>query len=266
MRNNTSLRNKSTKSILMIISENKEGSMSLRIETILCRAGRMDNYSYLLTDEETGTSAIIDPSEATPIIKRCDELGCKPSYILNTHHHYDHTDANIEIKKYYQAKVVGSEYDAKRIPGLDESVKDGATWFLGKSKAEIIRVDGHTIGHILWYFPEDKALFTGDTLFNLCIGGLFEGTSNDMFASLNKIKNLPDDTLFYPGHEYTIHGIPFALHYMPNNPELQNYIQHTQQKLNRGLPVGPISLGIEKQCNPYLKAQNLKEFESLLGQ
>lgn len=240
--------------------------MSLRIETILCRAGRMDNYSYLLTDEETGTSAIIDPSEATPIIKRCDELGCKPSYILNTHHHYDHTDANIEIKKYYQAKVVGSEYDAKRIPGLDESVKDGATWFLGKSKAEIIRVNGHTIGHILWYFPEDKALFTGDTLFNLCIGGLFEGTSSDMFASLNKIKNLPDDTLFYPGHEYTIHGIPFALHYMPNNPELQNYIQHTQQKLNRGLPVGPISLGIEKQCNPYLKAQNLKEFESLLGQ
>ena len=240
--------------------------MSLRIETILCRAGRMDNYSYLLTDEETGTSAIIDPSEATPIIKRCDELGCKPSYILNTHHHYDHTDANIEIKKYYQAKVVGSEYDAKRIPGLDESVKDGATWFLGKSKAEIIRVDGHTIGHILWYFPEDKALFTGDTLFNLCIGGLFEGTSNDMFASLNKIKNLPDDTLFYPGHEYTIHGIPFALHYMPNNPELQNYIQHTQQKLNRGLPVGPISLGIEKQCNPYLKAQSLREFESLLGQ
>lgn len=240
--------------------------MSLRIETILCRAGRMDNYSYLLTDEETGTSAIIDPSEATPIIKRCDELGCKPSYILNTHHHYDHTDANIEIKKYYQAKVVGSEYDAKRIPGLDESVKDGATWFLGKSKAEIIRVDGHTIGHILWYFPEDKALFTGDTLFNLCIGGLFEGTSSDMFASLNKIKNLPDDTLFYPGHEYTIHGIPFALHYMPNNPELQNYIQHTQQKLNRGLPVGPISLGIEKQCNPYLKAQSLREFESLLGQ
>ncbi len=240
--------------------------MSLRIETILCRAGRMDNYSYLLTDEETGTSAIIDPSETTPIIKRCDELGCKPSYILNTHHHYDHTDANIEIKKYYQAKVVGSEYDAKRIPGLDESVKDGATWFLGKSKAEIIRVDGHTIGHILWYFPEDKALFTGDTLFNLCIGGLFEGTSNDMFASLNKIKNLPDDTLFYPGHEYTIHGIPFALHYMPNNPELQNYIQHTQQKLNRGLPVGPISLGIEKQCNPYLKAQSLREFESLLGQ
>lgn len=240
--------------------------MSLDIKTILCRAGAMDNYSYLLTDTENGISAIIDPSEATPIIKRCDELGCKPSYILNTHHHFDHTDANLEIKNYFQAKVIGAEADKRRIPGIDETVKDGETWFLGKTKAKIIRVDGHTIGHILWYFPEAKALFTGDTLFNLCIGGLFEGTSQDMFASLNKIKNLPDDTLFYPGHEYTIHGIPFALNYNPNNPELQNYIHITQQRLNQGLPVGPISLGVEKQCNPYLKAQNLSEFERLLGQ
>lgn len=240
--------------------------MSLDIETILCRAGAMDNYSYLLTDSESGISAIIDPSEAAPIIKRCDKLGRKPSYILNTHHHFDHTDANLEIKNHFHAKVIGAEADKRRIPGIDETVKDGETWFLGQSKAEIIRVDGHTIGHILWYFPEDKTLFTGDTLFNLCIGGLFEGTSKDMFASLNKIKNLPDDTLFYPGHEYTIHGIPFALNYSPNNPELQNYIQLTQQRLNQGLPVGPISLGFEKQCNPYLKAQNLSEFEHLLGQ
>ncbi len=240
--------------------------MSLNIETILCRAGAMDNYSYLLTDKETGISAIIDPSEATPIIKRCDELGNKPSYILNTHHHFDHTDANLEIKNYFQAKVIGAETDKRRIPGIDETVRDGETWFLGKTKAEIIRVDGHTIGHILWYFSEDKALFTGDTLFNLCIGGLFEGTSKDMFASLNKIKNLPDDTLFYPGHEYTIHGIPFALNYSPNNPELQNYIQLTQQRLNQGLPVEPVSLGFEKQCNPYLKVQSLSEFEHLLGQ
>ena len=103
-------------------------------------------------------------------------------------------------------------------------------------------------------------------MFNLCIGGLFEGTSKDMFTSLSKIKNLPDDTSFYPGHEYTIHGIPFALNYEPNNPELQNYIHITQQRLNQGLPVGPISLGFEKQCNPYLKAQSLSEFEHLLGQ
>lgn len=163
--------------------------MSLDIETILCRAGRMDNYAYLLTDKATGVSAVVDPSEAEPVISRCEQLGRKPSYILNTHHHYDHTDANLEIKNFFHARVVGAEYDANRIPGLDETVKDGDIWMLGNTKAEIIRVDGHTRGHILWYFPDDKALFTGDTLFNLCIGGLFEGTAKEMFVSLNKIKN-----------------------------------------------------------------------------
>lgn len=239
--------------------------MSLDIETILCRAGRMDNYTYLLTDKTTGISAVIDPSEAEPVIARCEQLGRKPSYILNTHHHYDHTDANLEIKNFFHAKVIGAEYDADRIPGLDETVKDGDEWMLGNSKAEIIRVDGHTLGHILWYFSDDKALFTGDTLFNLCIGGLFEGTSKEMFASLNKIKKLPDDTLFYPGHEYTMHGMAFAIHCDPQNQELRRYIINAQERLSRELPCGPITLGIEKRCNPYLKAQTLGELQQLLG-
>lgn len=240
--------------------------MSLEVETILCRAGRMDNYSYLLTDSATGISAIVDPSEAAPIIARCNELGLKPAYILNTHHHYDHTDANLEIKQYFGAEVVGAEYDAARIPGLDQTVKDGDTWMLGNSKAEIIRVDGHTIGHILWYFPEAKAVFTGDTLFNLCIGGLFEGTAKEMFASLNKIKNLPGDTLFYPGHEYTMHSMAYAAHNDPHNQALRNYIMTAQNRINKGLPAGPVTLEVEKQCNPYLRARTLNEFEKLLGQ
>ena len=238
--------------------------MSLDIKPILCRAGSMDNYSYLLTDNTTKISAIVDPSEAAPIINRCNELERKPSYILNTHHHYDHTDANLEIKEYFQTKIIGAEYDKNRIPGIDETVKDGDTWLLGNSKANVIRVDGHTIGHILWYFPEDKALFTGDTLFNLCIGGLFEGNTKEMFTSLNKIKKLPNDTLFYPGHEYTMHGITYAVRNDPHNPELRNYLINAQNRLNRGLPVGPISLGIEKLCNPYLKAQTIGELEQLL--
>lgn len=240
--------------------------MSLEIETILCRAGRMDNYSYLITDTQSNLCAVIDPSEADPIIARCIELGKKPSYILNTHHHYDHTDANITLKEYFGAKVIGAIYDANRIPGLDETVKDGDTWMLGNSKAEIILVDGHTIGHILWYFPEAKAVFTGDTLFNLCIGGLFEGTSREMFASLNKIRDLPGDTLFYPGHEYTMHGMAYAAHNDPHNQVLRDYINTAQSRLNQGLPVGPITLEVEKQCNPYLKAQTLGELEKLLGQ
>ena len=137
---------------------------------------------------------------------------------------------------------------------------------LGNTKAEVIKVDGHTRGHILWYFPDDKALFTGDTLFNLCIGGLFEGTPKEMFASLNKIKKLPDDTLFYPGHEYTMHGMAFAVHNDPHNPELRRYVAEAQVRLGRGLPAGPVPIGLEKRCNPYLKAQTLDELEQLLGQ
>lgn len=227
--------------------------MSLDIETILCRAGRMDNYAYLLTDKATGVSAVVDPSEAEPVISRCEQLGRKPSYILNTHHHYDHTDANLEIKNFFHARVVGAEYDANRIPGLDETVKDGDIWMLGNTKAEIIRVDGHTRGHILWYFPDDKALFTGDTLFNLCIGGLFEGTAKEMFVSLNKIKKLPDDTLFYPGHEYTMHGMAFAVHYDPHNPELRRYVAEAQERLGRGLPAVPYQSASKNAAIPISK-------------
>ena len=179
---------------------------NLKIEPILCRAGSMDNYAWLLIDEESGQSAVVDPSEAAPIINRCQELNVKPDYIFNTHHHYDHTDANLELKQLYSAKIVGGAADYKRIPGLDIALEDGDIFNLGESQAQIIRVDGHTIGHILWYFPEAKALFTGDTLFNLCIGGLFEGTAEMMFESLQKIKELPNDVNFYPGHEYTIHA------------------------------------------------------------
>ncbi len=237
----------------------------LKIETILCRAGTMDNYSYLLIDEATGISAIIDPSEVAPIVNRCQELNIIPNYVLNTHHHFDHTDGNIEIKKIYGCKVVGAADDAYRIPDIDIEVKDGDTFSLGESHAEIIRADGHTTGHILWYFSEAKALFTGDVLFNLCIGGLFEGTVEQMFTSLNKIKQLPDDVSFYPGHEYTIHGIGFAKYLEPDNPELQKYLAYAQERLSKGLPVSPTKLSEEKAVNPYLRAKSIQELEKLFN-
>ena len=227
---------------------------NLLIEPILCRAGTMDNYSWLITDQASNQSAIIDPSEAEPIIQRCQAKNIRPQYIFNTHHHYDHTDANEELKSLYNAKVIGGAHDINRIPGIDIGLEDGDTFNLGDSQAQIIRVDGHTIGHILWYFPENKALFTGDTLFNLCIGGLFEGTAEQMFYSLEKIKALPGDTKFYPGHEYTIHGMGFAQYYNPNSQILKQYIESAMQKIRNHQPVAPITLGIEKQCNPYLQA------------
>ncbi len=237
--------------------------MSLKIYTVLCRAGSMDNYSYILIDEPSGTCAVVDPSEPAPIIAKLEQLNCRPQYILNTHHHFDHTDGNLELKNLYNAKVVGNQYDAARIPGFDIGVEPGKTFSLGTSTAEIIDVSAHTQNHILYYFKDAKALFTGDTLFNLCIGGLFEGTPEQMFAALQKIKALPDDTLFYPGHEYTAFGAPEARRQLPDSPELAAYLEHAARRLNLGEPADPVTLGVEKQCNPYLLAETAKDLARL---
>ncbi len=255
---NMFLKNKLMKLIRRIIYN------MLDIYPILCRAGTMDNYSYLLVDKESLDAAIVDPSETAPIVAECEKHHIKPKYIFNTHHHFDHTDSNLDIKNLFQAKVVANKADSHRISGFDIAVQDGDDFWLGKSQAKIMDVSAHTQGHILWYFPQDKALFTGDTLFNLCVGGLFEGSVEEMFEALAKIKSLPDDTSFYPGHEYTMHGAYNALRLMPDSKDLHKYIQKAQQKLALGLPVAPVTLGEEKCCNPYLMAENLQKLKHFL--
>ncbi len=227
----------------------------LEVIPILCRAGQMDNYAYLLVDKNTGTAAVLDASEAEPIIEECERRKIRPQFLLNTHHHFDHVEGNAELKALFGAKIVGAAKDKSRIEGLDISLNDGDVFKIGDSEARIISADGHTIGHILWYFVQDKVLFTGDTLFNLSIGGLFEGTPEQMWNSLQKIKQLPDDVLFYPGHEYTAYGMN-AL----EGEAGRKYAEKVQKRLSEGKPAGPISLGEEKECNPYLKIDKLQDF------
>ena len=232
----------------------------LKVTPILCRPREMDNYAYLLTDEKENVSAVIDASEALPVIKECEKQNVIPNFLLVTHHHFDHVEGNIILKQKYGAKIVGAKADESRIDGLDIGLIDGDSFFVGSAKAQIIAADGHTIGHILWYFEKEKILFTGDTLFNLCIGGLFEGTPQQMWQTLQKIKQLPDDVLFYPGHEYTIYGLKNL-----QGAEGEKYREKAMSRLQCGNSVAPISLREEKQCNPYLKAASLDEFLSLFA-
>ena len=236
----------------------------LQVYPVLCRAGYMDNYAYIIVDETTETAAVIDPSEAAPIIAKCTELNITPQFILNTHHHFDHVDGNQELKQKYAAKIVCNAADAPRIAEADILLAPETPFNLGQATAEIIDVSAHTIGHILYYFKTDKILFTGDTLFNLCIGGIFEGTPEQMFAALNKIKTLPDDVLFYPGHEYTSGGAMFAFQYNHGSEDIKNYLDRARRRLAEGLPVAPVSLGEEKRCNPYLEATTLQDFKKLV--
>lgn len=225
--------------------------MSLKIKPVLCRAGIMDNYAYILQDEQSGTAAVVDASEAAPIMACCEKLNIKPAFVLTTHHHFDHVGGNELLKKTFGLKIVGPAAEADKIPELDIGLSDGETFSLGESEAKIISAPGHTLGHILWYFAQAKALFTGDVLFNLSIGGLFEGTALQMKKSLQKIMALPDTTLFYPGHEYTLYGLQQACA-LSDHAAIHQYAALAKERLKKGEPVGPISLALEKQCNPYL--------------
>ena len=246
----------------------------LQIETVLCRAGKMDNYSYILYSEDKKNCVVIDPSETDPIVDRLQSLGLVPNYILNTHHHFDHTDSNVELKNLYGAKVVANNADAHRIPGFDIGLGVGKKYRIANEVAEIEQVDedfdfevidvsAHTQGHVVYYFPKTKALFTGDTLFNLCVGGLFEGDPEQMFEALQKIKKLPDDVLFYPGHEYTLGGANIAYRYFGGNEDITKYLQIAKERLQKGEPAGPFSLEMEKKCNPYLMANSKEELFNL---
>lgn len=233
--------------------------MSLKIFPILCNAGFMDNYAYLLTDAETNVSAVVDAAEEKAIADFCHANNVVPQYIFTTHHHEDHTNANVALKKYFGAKVVGSSVEAEKISGLDIALHDGDVFALGNAKAQVILTPGHTKGHLLWYFAKDKALFTGDVLFNLCIGGLFEGTPQQMWQSLQKIKALPDDVRFYPGHEYT-HASYSLLAARRNEPAILQYLQFLETCRQNNVPPVGNTLGLEKLCNPYLRIDNENEF------
>ena len=232
----------------------------MRIEIIPCL---QDNYSYLVIDEKKNNACVIDPGESAPIIKYLDDNKINLKFILNTHHHYDHIDGNKDLKKKYLAKIIGYQGDKDRIPNIDILLKDGEIWKEENFESKIIYVPGHTLGHICFYFFEDKAVFTGDTLFSLGCGRLFEGTYAQMFMSLNKIKELPLDTKIFCGHEYTLSNSKFCATHDKNNQNLKKKILEIKKKLNNNLPTIPTTIKEELECNIFLKANNLETFSKL---
>ena len=232
----------------------------MNIEIIKCL---QDNYSYLIIDKASQNACVIDPSEAKPIIDFVENNKIKLKYILNTHHHYDHVGGNIELKKKYNAKVVGFKEDKERIPAIDILVENNEVWKEGNFEAMIYHIPGHTTGHIAYHFYNEKKIFTGDTLFSLGCGRIFEGTYEQMFNSLNKLKKLPSNTEIYCGHEYTLQNSNFCIANDSKNLKLKNKIFEIKKKLKNGLPTIPTNLGDEIECNIFLKAQDVKSFSKL---
>tara|TARA_Y100000590_G_scaffold70231_1_gene76642 strand:+ start:191 stop:955 length:765 start_codon:yes stop_codon:yes gene_type:complete len=227
----------------------------LDISIIRCLS---DNYSYLIRDNATNLVGVVDPSEFNPVNLEISKTYKKLDFILNTHHHHDHVGGNIDLKKKYNSKVICSSYDEGRIPGLDIKKSDGDQFSLGETEFKIMHIPGHTLGHIAFYSQKNKVIFTGDTLFSLGCGRIFEGTFEQMFKSLEKIKSLPKNTMMYCGHEYTKNNGQFCTSIDEENRKLQNRIKNADDKIKNNLPTIPITLGEELETNIFLRCEDKK--------
>jgi len=216
----------------------------LAIEIVPCLK---DNYAYLVVGG--GLCAAIDPSEAAPV--QAALKGRRLTHILNTHHHWDHSGGNRDLKEKYGAEVVGPEKDRARIPAIDTGVDETTGWRFGTHAVRILEVPAHTKGAIAFVF--DGAVFTGDTLFAMGCGRLFEGTPEMMAASLAKLAALPDATAVYCGHEYTLANARFAMTLEPGNRDLAERLRAVEALRAEGAPTVPSTIGLEKKTNPFLR-------------
>jgi len=212
-----------------------------------------DNYAYIINDHVQKIVGVVDPSESKPIVTFLEKRNLKLNYILNTHHHFDHIGGNKELKKIYNAKVVGFKDDKYRIPGIDITLEDNEKWDFGSSQIKILHIPGHTLGHICFFFEKEKIAFTGDTLFSLGCGRIFEGDHNQMLKSLNKIKKLPKDTMIYCGHEYTYKNAEFCMKYDTNNINLKKKFEEIKKLRSNNLPTMPSILDDELKSNIFLR-------------
>lgn len=210
-----------------------------------------DNYAYLIVDRDAELCAAVDPSEPEPVRRALAEAGVKLTHILNTHHHWDHTGGNLALKEEFGATVVGPAKDRARIPAIDEGVSEAAPWRFGSREVSILEIPAHTSGHIAFVF--DGFAFTGDTLFAMGCGRLFEGDPPTMWASLSKLMRLPDDTQIYCGHEYTLNNGRFAMTLEPGNDALAARLKDVEAARAQNEATIPTNMGLEKKTNPFLR-------------
>ena len=245
--------------------------MALRIERIPTLG---DNYTYLLVCEATGEAAVVDAPEANPVLRRVEQVGARVTQILSTHHHADHSAANPELAKRFDAPVFGHASDTGRLPGLTDGLEEGDTVTVGRETARVLFIPAHTRGHIAYVFDAAGAVFCGDTLFAAGCGRLSEGTPAMMFTALHeKLGALPDSVRVYCGHEYTENNLRFAAHVDPENSTVR-----AKQTRVRTLRAGkaadwhaarademtiPSTIGEERLTNPFLRARDAAELGRL---
>ncbi len=209
------------------------------------------NYIWVLRDESEQLTYVIDPGEAAPVSEFLTARGWKLDAILNTHHHRDHVGGNLELKNRYNCPIFAFEPDAHRIDGVTERLSEGSRFRLGHLEIEVIFLPGHTHGQIAYYFAKEGLLFSGDCVFNMGCGRLFEGTAEQMHNSLQKIMNLPPETKIYCGHEYSLSNAAFARIFLSNRPAFEKCVQLYEDLRKRNEPTVPSTVACELETNPF---------------
>ncbi len=217
-----------------------------------------DNYAWLIHDPDSGKTVALDPGEADPVIAAATARGWRIDQVWTTHWHPDHTGGNAAIRA-QGATVTGPAAEAAKIPTLDRTVTEGDVVTLGAHAAQVMTVPGHTQGHIAFHFADDAVIFTGDTLFAMGCGRLFEGTPADMFANMQRYATLPDETRVYCGHEYTQSNGRYALVAEPDNAAIRDRMAEVDAARARGEATVPTTIGLERATNPFLRATSAAE-------
>ena len=215
-----------------------------------------DNYGFLLHDHQSEETVCIDTPDADEYLRQASRKGWQITQIWNTHWHPDHAGGNETVKRVTNCRVTAPEVDAHKIAGVDRKVRHGDVVTVGDRKACVIDVGGHTLGHIAYHLPGARIAFVGDSVFALGCGRMFEGTAEQFWTSLKRIKALPPETMLYCAHEYTAANARFALHADPDNAELAAYVEEITRRRAHDIPTVPTKLERELATNPFLRADN----------
>ena len=220
-----------------------------------------DNYLWLVHDEATGETAVVDPGDAEPVLAEAERRGWAITQVWNTHWHPDHTGGNLAIRQATGARISGPA--SENIPGRDVSLREGDEIRLGNHVGRVIEVPGHTLGHIALIFDEERIAFIGDTLFAMGCCRLFEGTPEQLYRSLQQLSALPAETRLYCAHEYTLSNARFAAHALPHDGPIADRLTQVKHMREEGKITVPTTVGEERETNPFVRATNVDEFARL---
>ncbi|OHD01870.1 MAG: hydroxyacylglutathione hydrolase [Sphingomonadales bacterium RIFCSPLOWO2_12_FULL_63_15] len=218
-----------------------------------------DNYVWLLHDPKSQETVVIDPAVAEPVLEAAAARGWTIGQIWNTHWHGDHVGGNAAIKAATGCLITGPAAEAEKIATLDRLVGEGDSVRIGDHVATVMAVPAHTAGHIAYYLADAQMAFVGDTLFAMGCGRLFEGTAAQMFANLQRLADLPEDTAVYCAHEYTLSNGRFALTVEPDNAALVERVAAVEALRARGEATVPTTIRLERATNIFMRARDVAQ-------